>query len=631
MPVPNKPSRGQADWDVPLNAALDYLDARIDDVVAADTADFVFDYVDEDNEESRITVANHDMVIRTTRTGTQDADIDINSADDVWIYANGDDIHLYAADDVEISTNWSDENPGAAYNWEFTNNGRLRFPDGTLQTTAYQGVTPPAYFLNWRTGTTHLPTLNTHFGWDSNGVWFTDAFDNENAVSSYPIFTDFTIAQNEPVIVEFDVDINSECSDMGVCVYVDGTDPEWDWDPNTTRIAAQFDCFNLTLNGRTTSETAEAGVPGSGVYTVTFMYTPTAETDKVTVSYKAQGSSEVIASLSLNEALPAGAYRVGFAADQDSSDVKTYMSHLLIDVNNGDGYYSSDLQQGTSGSTSDSVTTGDFDFNDNVMSTEDVNMRIQAKRDSSTLGAAIELDPYDGQVSLFGYSSPSTSSYSTSDWTGDATWSSWGEGGSQIVLTGAAELVAFLIETFNASTTKLVSINGSDNYVFDGFGGNSDEVTIYTLTGAPSEPTIVTSLELRYQTTSRIEIDQDDEEILIQGVGLDIKLRSTEDITFITNLNGDTEQVWTFTNDGNIALPVESPRISNNGVPGDITLSAYLGVNLAFADTEGAGLKFPDETLQTTAFVGGATGSFTSHDGKSITVTNGIITSIVEL
>jgi hypothetical protein len=32
MPVPNKPIRGQADWDTPLNAALDYLDARIDEV-----------------------------------------------------------------------------------------------------------------------------------------------------------------------------------------------------------------------------------------------------------------------------------------------------------------------------------------------------------------------------------------------------------------------------------------------------------------------------------------------------------------------------------------------------------------------------------------------------------------------
>jgi hypothetical protein len=88
-------------------------------------ADFIFNY-DVEEAESSMTIANHDMVIRTTRDDDQDADIDINSADDVWIYANGDDIHLYAADDVEITTNYNGE--GDSHNWEFTNSGRLRFP-----------------------------------------------------------------------------------------------------------------------------------------------------------------------------------------------------------------------------------------------------------------------------------------------------------------------------------------------------------------------------------------------------------------------------------------------------------------------------------------------------------------------
>ena len=40
-------------------------------------------------------------------------------------------------------------------------------------------------------------------------------------------------------------------------------------------------------------------------------------------------------------------------------------------------------------------------------------------------------------------------------------------------------------------------------------------------------------------------------------------------------------------------------------------------------------ITFPDNTTQFSAFVGGATGTFTSVDNKTITVTNGIITSIV--
>jgi hypothetical protein len=92
---------------------------------SADIADFVFNY-NAGDEASTMSIANHDMVIETTRTEGQDADIDINSADDVWIYANGDDIHLYAADNVEITTNYNGE--GDSHNWEFNNSGQLMFP-----------------------------------------------------------------------------------------------------------------------------------------------------------------------------------------------------------------------------------------------------------------------------------------------------------------------------------------------------------------------------------------------------------------------------------------------------------------------------------------------------------------------
>jgi hypothetical protein len=321
---------------------------------SANVADFVFDTLDGEGQESRITIHNHDMTIRTTRENAPegeesiDADISLESADDVWIYANGDDIHLYAADDVEISTNWSNGSPG--YNWEFTNSGRLKFPDGTYQTTSYQGITPPAYFLDWREGTAHLPDLNTHFGWNSNGLWFQNA-DESDGATSYPVFTDFTIPEDSSVVVEFIFDANTECNNIGVCVYSDGDNPEWDYTTNSSRIAAQFDCFDLKLFGRTTSAAGDVGIPESGLYRVRFAYNPTASTDKVTVSYTAQGSEEVIESLSINEALPAGPYRIGFAADQDSSSTKTYMTYVSIDVNDGDDNYGADLDTGNSGAS----------------------------------------------------------------------------------------------------------------------------------------------------------------------------------------------------------------------------------------------------------------------------------------
>ena len=604
---------------------------------SANVADFVFDTLDGEGQESRITIHNHDMTIRTTREnapegeGSIDADISLESADDVWIYANGDDIHLYAADDVEITTNYNSGSPG--YNWEFTNSGRLKFPDGTYQTTSYQGITPPAYFLDWREGTAHLPDLNTHFGWNSNGLWFQNAL-GSSPITSYPIFTDFTIPEDSSVVVEFIFDANTECNNIGVCVYSDGDNPEWDYMTNSSRIAAQFDCFDLKLFGRTTSAAGDVGIPESGLYRVRFAYDPTASTDKVTVSYGLEGFEGFLESLSINEALPAGPYRIGFAADQDSSSTKTYMTYVSINVNDGDDNYGADLDTGNSGASDvdlvipvaikdsegddfitftrtstgtariatpqddlslrsarditlfagnegpgnvyigwgdaeytpdspnrvatvgdvQSLTSGDFVFNDNVMFTEG-SMNIRGMREDSALGAAVVLRPNDGQASLYGYSSPNNTSYSTSDWTGDATWSSSGEGNSQVVLNGATALITFLNETFNQQPVRSISINGSDYYEFDGYGGNSENVTLYTIGGAPLESTTVTSLEFRYQTRSVIEVNDDDEEILIEGKGLNVRLMSTGNISFKSNLDEDSEYDWEMDSNGRFQLP----------------------------------------------------------------------------
>jgi hypothetical protein len=106
----------------------------------ASTADFVFTY-DSGDTESIMSIANHDMIIRTTRSGTQDADINLESADDVFITANGDDIVLRAKDEVRIVSNSYDGISG--YEWKFDNDGRMTFPDGTVQSTAANGVIPP--------------------------------------------------------------------------------------------------------------------------------------------------------------------------------------------------------------------------------------------------------------------------------------------------------------------------------------------------------------------------------------------------------------------------------------------------------------------------------------------------------
>lgn len=88
---------------------------------SADIADFIF--INEDEDVSKMTLPiNKEMTIETTRDDDSDCDINIRSADDVFITAQGDDISLDAFNEVDISTN--DEN----YQWTFTNSGCIRLP-----------------------------------------------------------------------------------------------------------------------------------------------------------------------------------------------------------------------------------------------------------------------------------------------------------------------------------------------------------------------------------------------------------------------------------------------------------------------------------------------------------------------
>jgi len=86
--------------------------------------------VEVDNEEgsyTRLTLSNKDFEITTTREDSeQDADIVLESADDVFITANGDDIVLSANGDVEINTNTND----SGKTWLFGADGALHLPPG---------------------------------------------------------------------------------------------------------------------------------------------------------------------------------------------------------------------------------------------------------------------------------------------------------------------------------------------------------------------------------------------------------------------------------------------------------------------------------------------------------------------
>jgi hypothetical protein len=231
---------------------------------------------------------------------------------------------------------------------------------------------------------------------------------------------------------------------------------------------------------------------------------------------------------------------------------------------------------------------GQFDFNNNVLTTDNnaTQMFFVATNNDGDIRSQIELDPNDGQVSLRGYTSPAINSYGTADWTGDATWSSYGEGGSQISLNGATALITFINDTFNQSYIGYISVNESPWYQYDGFSGNPTDGTIYTTTGAPASPIIVTSLGFKYQNRSVIEINHDNDEISIDGTGLTVSVSSTQDfsvavgddislvandeidvyagdnISFISNYGSETQYEWRMENNGTLEFPARG-RLRN--------------------------------------------------------------------
>ena len=274
----------------------------------------------------------------------------------------------------DSTAGWAADNPTLAQGeiGVDTTLNKLKIGDGTTtwnNLAFYAGgggneVTPLPDFLEWVDERDHLPVLNTHFGWDSNGLWFGNAInDGPGSYQSYPVFSEFVMAEFDKVVVTFDMQVDDFCSDMGVCVYPSGETPNWSWNTDGTRIAAQFDCTNPEIWGMNTSNTGENSeddLPDPGTYRVVFTYDPNAAEEKVVFQTFLIDGNQLTqrARLTLNEQfeLNGGTYKIGFASDNSSNDELagdpphiTYISNLSININDGETVYSDSLQNGYSG------------------------------------------------------------------------------------------------------------------------------------------------------------------------------------------------------------------------------------------------------------------------------------------
>ena len=202
------------------------------------------------------------------------------------------------------------------------------------------------------TGFTEDGETGNDFGFDTNGLWFIG--DAQPSNESYPARTNFDIPSDSPCQIIYTVNHNQFCSDQGVCFFLNNVAPQWNWEPEPSRIAIQTNCPNPAIYGQSTSNESYTVLSDPNYYTFKVNYTPLSSTVTVRVYQGEDTNGSLLDTFSINERLPQGTpYRIGFAADQDNAPIKAYISNVFIT-------YGATIETLTLSTTSNGVDFSEF-------------------------------------------------------------------------------------------------------------------------------------------------------------------------------------------------------------------------------------------------------------------------------
>ena len=190
-----------------------------------------------------------------------------------------------------------------------------------------------ASWMNFRT------KYATSTGFDSSGMWITG--NASNTGNSYPIVTNEAFTDTD-LILKFAVVKNNSCSDHGICIFKSGTSPSWNWGSQSSRIAFQWNCSNP--NWYTTGGTQSGNISGASTnqtyYVTITMNLATGAittiirtgsfTGTVVSNYSATLTGATLSSLS--GWTTGDTWEIGFDADQDSSNIRSYFKDITIEV-----------------------------------------------------------------------------------------------------------------------------------------------------------------------------------------------------------------------------------------------------------------------------------------------------------
>jgi len=151
-------------------------------------------------------------------------------------------------------------------------------------------------------------------GFDPTGMYFAG-----NA-TGYPIVNNFAIPQATTTTITFKFIQSESCSDQGVCVYLDGGTPNWQFGTDSTRIAIQYNCAQPWVYGTSVFAGGATTLTIGETYIAEFTYNPTAGTSTLVTK---DLTGVTLDTTSINQVLGAGNYRIGFSADSDDNSAST--------------------------------------------------------------------------------------------------------------------------------------------------------------------------------------------------------------------------------------------------------------------------------------------------------------------
>lgn len=178
-----------------------------------------------------------------------------------------------------------------------------------------------------------FPNAQVEYGFDSIGLWFV----GNAGDTTYPVRTNFDFDSAHELEMTFTfiygLGGGEGCADHSVCIFNTSDEPNFSFGQDSSRIALVCNCSGFSIQGQSSSTPSSLTLSDGNTYTCAFTYSPAAGQVQAVLYNGTSATGSPVGTLTLNESLPAGPYRVAFTADQDDTPDKiTYFTYVELNA-----------------------------------------------------------------------------------------------------------------------------------------------------------------------------------------------------------------------------------------------------------------------------------------------------------